>query len=87
MVANSHHAQHVRHYDIHWPREVPAERDIDGQLANVEERRRKRRREETQLVLRAMWKIYICLQFTSGLQPSEASGSVSPTSTRQEAHA
>lgn len=63
MVANSHDAQHVRHFDLDWPREVQGERNVNGQLANVEERRREGWRKEAQLVLRNVCK-FRCTRYS-----------------------
>ena len=51
LAAHSDHRENIRHGDFHGLGKVKSQRDIDGQLAYVEERRREGRREETQLVL------------------------------------
>lgn len=51
MATYCHHGQYIGHGDLDGFVRVEGQRDVDGQLANVEERRREGRREEAQLVL------------------------------------
>ena len=51
MATYCHHGEDIGHGHLDGFVKVEGQRDVDGQLADVEERRREGRREETQLVL------------------------------------